>query len=357
MANFKKSIKAYLRSKEKRPISGFRIRRLGSGWHGEGFEVDYEVSGKEKSLIIRTQRPLGFSHEYASDRAKVFLLQHELSRDIPKHVRSIDVLGVAPGEVVSLGRAREFYQIVEKAEGTPYMEDLERIKKAGKLNDNDKKKALMLSNYLVDLHRKKFKGERELEISLRKRHLRDTVGHGEMLLGVLDTYPEKVAFSSKKETAELICKAVRFEQKARDLENKLSRMHGDFHPGNIWFKENGDFVLLDASREIWGLPADDLTALSINYIWFALMHRGKFDGPFKELFEIFWKNYFKKTGDRSILSTAALFFAFRGVVVAHPIFYKNQSDQVRRKIFNFIGSALEDKIFDFRKIDLYVSLS
>jgi hypothetical protein len=84
------------------------------------------------------------------------------------------------------------------------------------------------------------------------------------------------------------------------------------------------------------------------------MQRGKFDGPFKELFEVFWKNYLKKMKYTGILKTAALFFAFRGVVVAHPIFYKNQSDQVRRKIFNFIGSALEDKIFDHRKIDRYM---
>ncbi|MCX5726208.1 MAG: aminoglycoside phosphotransferase family protein [Candidatus Saganbacteria bacterium] len=354
MADFKKNIKDHLKFYEGKPVSGFKMRRLGSGWHGEGFEVSYEVSGKRKSMILRTQRPIGFSHEYASDRAKAFLLQHELSGSIPKHIRSIDVLGAGGGRMVSLREAKEFYQIVEKAEGTPYMEDLERIKKTGKLNDIDRKKALILSNYLVDLHSKKFTGEKGLEATLRKRHLRDTVGHGEMLMGVLDTYPQKVAFSSKKEIAELICKAVRFEQKARDLGIKLSRMHGDFHPGNIWFKENGDFMLLDASREIWGFPADDVTALSINYIWFALMQRGKFDGPFKELFEVFWKNYLKKMKYTGILKTAALFFAFRGVVVAHPIFYKNQSDQVRRKIFNFIGSALEDKIFDHRKIDRYM---
>lgn len=355
MAYFKSSIKKYLKYRERKPISALKIKRLGAGWHGEGYEITYNIGTKKKSVILRTQRPVDFSHDFPSDRAKVFLLQHGLFCQIPKHVRSIDVCGMTSAkEIISLGKAKEFYQIVDRAEGIPYMEDLERIKKIGKLINVDESKALDLSNYLIKLHGKKFKGSKKQFLSIKKRHLRDTVGHGEMLMGVLDTYPEKISWATKKEITELICKAVRFEQSIKNLPLELSKMHGDFHPGNIWFKKNRDFVLLDASRELWGLSADDVTTLAINYIWFALMHIGKFGGPFRELFEIFWKNYMRKTKDKSVAKTAALFFAFRGMVVAHPVFYKNQSNQVRRKIFNFINNALEDKVFDFRKINSYL---
>jgi aminoglycoside phosphotransferase family enzyme len=131
-------------------------------------------------------------------------------------------------------------------------------------------------------------------------------------------------------------------------------MHGDFHPGNIIFKENGGFQVLDASRELWGDPADDITTLAINYIWYSLMQRGDFSGPFAELFNIFWNNYLKKTKDDGVSEIVGLFFAFRGVVVAHSIFYKEQSNSVRRKIFNFVKGVLRDKQFHPRKINTYI---
>jgi hypothetical protein len=112
--------------------------------------------------------------------------------------------------------------------------------------------------------------------------------------------------------------------------------------------------VLDASREVWGDPADDVTTMAINYIWFAVMQSGKFDGPFAKLFNAFWNNYFKKTGNRRILETAGIFFAFRGVVVAHPVFYSLQSDSVRRKIIRFVDNVLSEESFDPKKISEYL---
>ena len=122
----------------------------------------------------------------------------------------------------------------------------------------------------------------------------------------------------------------------------------------IKLKNMNDFIVVDASREIYGDPADDITAMASNYIWFALMHKNKFSGPFKELFKIFWNNYIDKTKDNDISKIAPLFFAFRGLVVAHPLFYKVQTDKTRRKIFNFINNVLEEGAFNRKKIDSYI---
>ena len=234
------------------------------------------------------------------------------------------------------------------------MTDLEIIKQRGSLTPADRKKALLLSNYLVALHKKKFKGPRDLACSIHRRHTRDAVGHGEMLMGVLDTYPDRIGWVSKKEMIDLVDGAVKFRERIKDRHNRLRRMHGDFHPGNILFQNNKDFVVLDASRELWGEPADDLTTLAINYLWFAVQHKGSFSGPFAELFHLFFENYLKKTKDRGILEIVGLFFAFRGVVVIHPTFYPKQTNSVRRKIFNFIRNILKQRIFNVHKISKYI---
>jgi len=49
--------------------------------------------------------------------------------------------------------------------------------------------------------------------------------------------------------------------------HRLSQVHGDFHPWNVLFREGVDFTVLDRSRGERGEPADDVTAMTINYIF------------------------------------------------------------------------------------------
>ena len=66
--------------------------------------------------------------------------------------------------------------------------------------------------------------------------------------------------------------------------HRLCRVHGDFHPWNILFREDTDFTLLDRSRGEWGEPADDTTCLSINYLFSSLLRSGRLEGPFEKMF-------------------------------------------------------------------------
>jgi len=363
----KNVMKDYLEKILNRKVTIEAYERLGSGWHGTGYKIVYrlenESSGSKKTCILRTLRPEGFSHDFPSDRAASFLLQHQLSKHVPKHVTSIDVGGFTPrGDLVSIGNCTEFFQLVEFAEGKAYVEDLDRILKEEKLTELDKKRVLMLSDYLVKLHSEKFssldipeKEKKAMANSIYMRHTRDCVGHGEMLYGVLDTYPN-VGWTSDDEFVEIISKAALFRQRIRHLSHRLSRIHGDFHQYNILFSENDydDFIVLDASRELWGEPADDVTCITLNYVCYALMQRGSFKGPFRELFGLFWENYLRKTKDFELLKVAPLFFAFRGVVIAHPVFYPDHSVETRRRIFEFIKNVLDEERFDYTKVDHYL---
>ena len=41
-----------------------------------------------------------------------------------------------------------------------------------------------------------------------------------------------------------------------------------------------------------------------------------------------------------MLYVAAPFFALRGLVMAHPVWYPNLNDDVRRKLFNFMHAVM-----------------
>ncbi len=142
---------------------------------------------------------------------------------------------------------------------------------------------------------------------------------------------------------------------------RLCQIHGDFHPGNIWFKTHGgqlpaeaDFILLDRSRGPWGEPVDDVTALTINYIFFSIKNHGSVRGAYLEGLNMFFDEYVKVSGDEEIIDVAAPFFAFRGAVVANPVFYPEVTPEQRKVIFRFVNNVLDDDRFDYERVNDYL---
>lgn len=179
-----------------------------------------------------------------------------------------------------------------------------------------------------------------------------------MLMGVIDTYPKPktLDFTSQEEITEIERKAVTWRNKIKYLAHRLSRIHGDYHPfGNIRFREDDTMMALDWAREKFGEPADDVSALTINYLFFSLWHYGAYLDPFKELMETFYQRYIEKTGDKEILKVIAPFYAFRGLVVAHPLYYPDMETEKRRTVFNFINNVLDAEEFNLKQIEAYLS--
>ncbi len=346
MDNNNKWVGEYLKKRHPKAVLK-EVALLGGGWHGEGFRVVYEDEEGEKTVIARRIRDREFSHDYVSDRVATFIIQHKIAGGIKEHVKSHDVVAVKDDGIALIGDVEEAFQIVELAEGSPYINDFERIRKEG-AGEEDYQIARELAGVLAGIHSRKFKGEEERAASLYKRHLRDAIGHGEMLLGVIDTYP-KESFLSVAMIKELVALSAEHREKIKHNYKRLSRMHGDFHQFNILIK-NKEMKLLDASREIWGEPADDLTCMAINYIWYWLMSKRE---DFLKLFTTFWGGYLEKTGDDEIGRFAPLFFAFRSVVVSHPVYYPDQTDELRRKMINFAIKTLREGDFDYKRVREY----
>ena len=54
-----------------------------------------------------------------------------------------------------------------------------------------------------------------------------------------------------------------------------------------------------------------------------------------------------------MLQVAAPFFAFRGLVMAHPLWYPDLAQDVRHKLFNFMQAVLSEDHFDPNEANRY----
>jgi hypothetical protein len=135
----------------------------------------------------------------------------------------------------------------------------------------------------------------------------------------------------------------------------LRRTHGDFHPFNVLFDAQSELALLDASRGSLGDPADDVTCMAINYPFFSLGHPGAWRGAFRPLWSSFWQRYAEGSGDSDLATVVAPFLAWRGLVLASPVWYPELVESDRDRILGFVEAtlraprftpALADEFFD-----------
>ena len=346
----RKALEGYLQGFGVKKVLG--VKSMGRGAHGEGWLVRTEGVTGGNDFVVKSIRPSGLGHDYPSDRAGMFLLALDTYNSLPNHVKALDVISLRPdGSLIPAGAGRDYYLLMRRAEGCNYFEDLDSLRTKETLGADDVLKIDRMASYLAGIH-----SLRKTSRGLYLRRLRDIIGHGECLMGVFDTYPRGVL--SLREMAGIEKKCVDWRARLKSGYRRLCCVHGDFHPGNIWFNKTGrtfDITLLDRSRGPWGEPADDVTALAINYIFFSVRFHGCVKGAYLEALKRFFGRYMKQTGDSDLPSVAAPFFAFRGAVVANPVFYPELSREGRRLIFRFMNRVLDAQKFDPARVNEYLS--
>ncbi len=317
--------------------------------YGKPVRLTFRVGRRIRQAVLGTMSPGPFGHEHPADRAQAMLWDYDSFGRLPRHVPALDVGAFAEdGSLFSVARAKEFFILTGWVEGKGYNLDLERMARTGRLGALDRRRARALADYLAAIHRVK-KRDRQLY----RRRLRELIGHGECIMGLTDSYPDRFGFITPALLRAIEEAANRRRWQLRHKANRLSQVHGDFHPFNVLFREGTDFSVLDRSRGEWGEPADDLTAMTINYLLLSLQRWGRLRGPFETLFRLFWDRYLERTGDAGVLETAAPFFAFRGLVVASPLWYPNLTLDVRRALFRFVQTVLATDRFDPTDVNRY----
>jgi hypothetical protein len=313
-----------------------------------------ERDGRSHALVFRTQAANEYGHDRRADRVEGTVLAFDVFPEIPGHVRALDVgLVGADGRLVSLRDAGEPYLVTEWAEGTPYAEDLRRVAREGAARPLDVARCEALAAWLVALHAKKL----DDPVGWR-RAVRDLLGHGEGIFGIVDGYPPDTPAAPPARLRAIEERCLAWRWRLRGRAGRLARTHGDFHPFNVVFApgEGGTrFTPLDASRGGRGDPADDLTAMSVNYVFFAAEHRAAWARGLGPLWRAFWARWLEATGDRQALEVAPPFLAWRALVVSSPRFYPHLAAPARDLLLRLAERALDAGRLDLELPDALLS--
>jgi len=354
----KRSLEQYLRTRfgaEARLLSFKVIGKASSKGtykqygYGTPVKVTYRLGAGVHAAVLETMKPGPFGHEHMADRAQAMLWDYDSYGRLPRHVKSLDVGAFTnTGELMSVAEAAEFFVLNQWTDGVSYHLDLERLIKGGALRTLDRNRTKAMARYLAKIHAVKRR-----DADLYRRRLRELIGHGECIMGLTDSYPTRSGFITEDLLRVIEEGCNRWRWRLRDKTNRLSQVHGDFHPYNVLFKAGTDFSVLDRSRGEWGEPADDVTAMTMNYVLNSLIRWGRLQGSFEVLFRLFWDTYLEVSRDKDVTSAAAPFFAFRGLVVASPVWYPKLSVGVRRSIFRFIEHVLDAPYFDPTQVNEY----
>lgn len=328
-----------------RPLGAEENAALKAYGYGRPLQITFEAAGMTYNVVLRTMGPDPFGHERRADRIGSFLLAYDTFNQIPRHIDAIDVGGfTAEGVLVPMPRG-EPYLLTDYVEGRLYAEELHEVSALDVAPAESIARAEALARYLVDLHAVPEAPEKYA------RALRDTVGSGEGVFGLCDSYPSDHPVATPARLRAIEHAAVDWRWRLRDQARRCRRTHGDFHPFNLLFRDGVDFSVLDCSRGAAGDPADDLTCLSTNFLFFALTTRGRFDGACRALWDAFWETWLATTDDREALDVVAPYFAWRGLVVASPVWYPSVDDGVRETLLRFVERLLDGAPFRPAHVD------
>ncbi len=314
-----------------------------AGAYGQPLRVALQGPQGRCVLVFRTASSNPFGHDRRSDRAQQMLLAFDTFPLVPDHVRALDVGAILPGgRFLSLREAGEIYLVTSFAEGRMYAEDLRRIASDGSSGPEDLARCEALARWLVRLH-----AERIDDPPGWQRAVRDLVGHGEGIFGMVDGYPRGTPAAPPERLRRIEEACLAWRWRLRDGASRLARTHGDFHPFNVVFEEgNTRFTLLDASRGCRGDPADDVTCMAVNYVFFAADRPSTWARGFAPLWRRFWEVYLAQSGDEGLLAAAPPWLAWRCLVVASPAFYPNLPAEARDRVLRFAESQLAREALD-----------
>lgn len=318
--------------------------------YGQPLLVTYRVAGEEKQEVLHRIRRTAFGRERDDDRiAAVWLDYHTFNR-LPRHVRAVDMLiRTQEGTLQSIRAADDLLLMTTFQPGHLYADDLSRIRDEGAAQPFDFQRAKVLAVYLAGIHQ-----VQQQDGTLWRRRLRDLIGHGEGIMGLTDSYPADLAYAPAAQLRAIEEAANAWRWKLKPLDQRLSQVHGDFHPFNIVFTENGELFVLDRSRGEWGEPADDISCLTINYLFFSLQRTGTWERPFRDLHDQFWEHYLAARPDEMLTAAIQPWFAWRALVLASPLWYPTLSDCLRQQLITFARRVLATDRFDFQQIEQYL---
>ena len=328
--------------------------------YGRPLRLDFlDEEGETRSVVLRSMAPDPFGHDRRADRIAALYQAYDSFGKTPKHIRALDV-----GQIDDQGRLHsaspgEPFLVSDYVEGKLYADDLRAMRLGESADALGVQRARALADYLAMLHGRRAPSDQY------PRAVRDLLGSGEGIMGICDAYPVDDQLAPPERLTALETKALRWRWMLKASGDRCCRTHGDFHPFNLLFRDGVDLSVLDCSRGGVGDAADDLTCLSINYLFFSLLairsdgqacrqehvDRSRLVEPYRTLWQTFWGRYLSRREDQRVLQRVAPFFAWRALVLACPTWYPGLDSKVRDCLLVFAERLLDGAPFVPERVD------
>ncbi len=167
------------------PLGNGKVKELKSFGYGKPYLIRCTAGEATMDLVLESMKENSFGHDHFSDRAQNLLWYHSAANHLPRHAQSLDVGAFTKDQkMVSVGNAEEFFVLNEFVPGYEYALDLQRIQSTGTVDPLDEQKVAALAGYLAEIHSTKSNRS-----NLYIRRVRDLLGHGECIMGLIDNYP------------------------------------------------------------------------------------------------------------------------------------------------------------------------
>lgn len=317
--------------------------------YGRPLLLTYTTAGGEHQEVLHRIRENAFGRERADDRVAAVWLDYHTFNQLPHHVPVVDMLiQTTSGELRSVRGAQDLLLVTTFQPGELYAQDLMDLRDGAAADAQAFERAERLASYLAEIHQRQHASP-----PLWRRRLRDLLGHGEGIMGLTDSYPADFELAPPAFLRQIEDEANRWRWRLKPLNQRLCQVHGDFHPFNIGFDGQERLFLLDRSRGAWGEAADDVSCLSINYIFFSLQHSEAFEGDLRRLHQHFWEVYLEARPDEDLTAVIQPWLAWRALVLASPLWYPTLTPQVRQTLLTFARRVLASERYDFKQPERY----
>lgn len=323
-----------------KPVRILKIDEINSGYHSDGFKAT-SWDGQEFFIKKFKSHDLGFI--FPERKVYSLLLSDGMAKRADKSPKPIGVLVANKNEAQMLPDVKddtEIYHIQEfEKGGQDYFSALKKSIDKKIIDESDKLEIKKIVEYIVSIHSIKYPSQDLDKIKeAYNDSIRSVLNSPELTLMMLHEFEENNPILNRNMQKEYLCLMYDIMHKWRNKSERLCALHGDFWGANFFFRPDYSSWVIDYSRIPWGDPGIDIGWWVSQYLWFYTETGNPY---FKELGELFIKEYEQKTGDKEIRKAMTIVLGLMGLIFIFPKFYPDRDLVAGKKFISLIMKILK----------------
>ncbi len=298
------------------------IEKIGGGYHSDGYKA---ISTDGKTYFVKKFKSHDLGFVFPERKVFSLLLSDGMAKRAQQKPLPVGILLANKDEtkiIPDITDETEIYHIQEyEPEGTNHYTALQQRKEKRCIDEKDREEIRKIIDYIASIHAIKYPvADDGRKQEAYKDGIRSVLNSPELTLMILHDFDANnpvLDLSAQKEYLGLMYEVM---HRWKNRSDRLCALHGDFWGANFFFRNDGSHWVIDYSRIPWGDPVIDVGWWLSQYLWFYFETGNEY---FKELGELFLKEYEQKTNDHEIRKAVTIVLGLMGLINIFPRFYPN----------------------------------